>query len=236
MEWHKRELNEEFDIPGLIDQFICQQLAPRGQERRVGPLSIECISWCLTWCIDMLRDPQTTPPGDLPPPHGKPAETYLVLCTLWRLWIAQDPTHLAPLPWADHCEPQLGIRPTELLSTVVCMIMAAIPQHVRYPNTPLLKKALAGARELDRLDRHNLHFGDPSSDTLLDRFLRQVWATNAPLLAQPGEGRQFHLRRGAVDARAFQPYVVFAGGVLGIPGLSVGEEAVVYPIVLAEVE
>jgi hypothetical protein len=246
MEWHNRELHGEFDIPRVIDQFVRQQLAPREPGRRVAPLSINCIPSCLAWCIDMLGDPRAIRPSDPFLPHSTPAaETYLVLCTLWRLWMSQRQIHPAPasLFWADNSESQLGIRPTELLSTVVCMIMAAVPGGARSPNIPVREKALADAKFLDHLNCQNHNFDDPSSDQLLHRFLHQVWVTNAPLLVQRGEGRQFHLSRGAVDVGAFRPYVAFAAGVLGIPWLEaaraaagMGEDAVVYPIVLARVE
>jgi hypothetical protein len=239
MEWHNRmQQHGEFNISNVLDQFICQHLAPRRQERRqerrVGPLYIDCISSCLAWCIDMLVAPQTIPPETPRLPHSiRAAETYLVLCTLWSLWISQPPGAAPePLLWADGSEPQLGIRPTELLSTVVCMIMAAVPGGPGHPNMPVLAKALAGANALKELN----------PDKLLRCFLGQVWATNARLLAQPGEGRRFHLWRDAVDAGAFWPYVVFAASVLGIPWQTAaqaagwGDGSVVYPIVLAEVE
>jgi hypothetical protein len=105
---------------------------------------------------------------------------------------------------------------------MVCMIMAAAPQH-----TPVLARALAGANALSTLDILG-------PEGLLHRFLHQACTGNRRLVAQPQEERGYPVQSIGVDARMIEPFRQFAAGSLGIYDLPVlEEEAVLCDFVLA---
>ncbi|KAK4240900.1 hypothetical protein C8A03DRAFT_12792 [Achaetomium macrosporum] len=229
LEWYNHcavpeNQDQEVHVKAVLKQFIDQQ-----------PVFLEepdinfCLPLCLSWCIDVLKGDPTIPPI-APDVVGTSIhcnyELYTVLCALWKIWLDSPlpPSSCSPA-WADDAESQLGITATQLLCTVVCMMMAAAPQqeNIEDASIPLSQKALAGASALDSLDRKEL----------IRRFLAQVRATNQPLMGPPHE-EHLHLQNSAVEVSALNPFRVFIARSLRIEDLPALEEgAVVYPLVLA---
>jgi hypothetical protein len=225
--------DDEVDIPDVLRQFINQQPAfhhPPGME--TDPLlHIDCLPSCLDWCIEKLCNNPIVP-LDIHGADDNPlAEAYVLLCALWSVWLNARPSFqakataasLASFPaWADNTKQQLGIPPTELLSTIVCMIVAASPQHTTDGNASILERALAGAGALKKLD----------SECLIHRFLDQVWAANRWLAFRLDVVHDPY--RGTAMAEVVQAARRFVAESLGIYDLPVLEPgAVGYPLVLA---
>jgi hypothetical protein len=234
--YNRTHQDDEIYIPDVLQQFMGQQPAFRhGSEMETNPLPrIDCLSSCLRWCMDTLSNGSVAP-VDLPGAGDNPvAEAYTLLCTLWSHWLGCHPR--SPLPphaaatgaslgsfpaWADNAKRQLGISPTELLSTVVCMIVASIPGHTTDASTSVWERALAGARALKKLD----------SECLMRRFLDQIWAANRWLALRRHEGHDFHRDAANVEmVEAARRFVAESLGIYDLPALDPG--AVVHPLVL----
>ncbi|KAK4034220.1 hypothetical protein C8A01DRAFT_18946 [Parachaetomium inaequale] len=235
---------DKIDVHDVLGQFIAQHLTAKRAPEQMDTdpiLDINCIRSCLTWCMTMLdRNPDI--PLEVRGIDGDTAaDTFTVLCTLWHVWRCHglpsssschaEATHSNITPsvaWADDAEPQLGLRATQLLSTMVCMIMAAAPQQTMHAaGMPVLERALAGANALSILSTLG-------SEGLLHRFLHQACTSNWRLVAQSDEERGFPVQQTAVDARMIEPFRQFVAGSLGIHDLPVlEEEAVLCDFVLA---
>ena len=238
MRYNSEHGGTEVDTQRVLRQFLNQQPAYLCGLETVSFASINCLPSCLKWCMEALHR-NTTLPLDIPGTVESPAAgTYAVLCTLWHLWIrrhlsSSPPSEIATLPqhpepqtaWEDNAHSQLGISATELLGTVVCMIMAALPKEGLASDEHVLDRALAGANALNAL----------SPKDLVERFLNQVWATNRQLLALPAEEQESQLQTSGITAEAIEPFRRFVAGSLGIDNLPMLEQgAAVYPIVLAD--
>jgi hypothetical protein len=228
----------EVDIHRVLKQFLNQQpVFSCGLD--TGPfLGIDGLSDCLAWCMEALRRNTTVSPGICGTVGSPAVEAHTVLCTLWHLWMGRrlpaspssdfstglpdiDPSRV----WEAKANPQFGISATELLSTVVYMIMAAVPKQDKHPNETVLDRALAGAHALDAL----------SPEDLIHRFLDQVRATHWQPMALPAEEQESHPQTSGINAEAIGPFRSFAAKSLGIHDLPMLEqEAVVFPIVLAD--
>ncbi|KAK3307531.1 uncharacterized protein B0T15DRAFT_493005 [Chaetomium strumarium] len=223
---------QEVDIPTVLQQFVDQQ--PAVCE---GPDADFCLPVCLSWCIDMLKSDPKMPAiaSDTRATNvNRSSAVYTVLCGLWKTWLdSRLPPSSSSPAWASDTESQLGIPATQLLCTVVCMMMAAVPQQKEVEdanNIPLAQRALAGANALKSLDRREL----------ICRFVDQVRASNQPLTGPP-KGGHLRLQKNSVvdvdvdvDVSALNPFREFVAQSLGIEDLpALGEGAGVYPLVLA---
>lgn len=234
--YNSEHRGREIDTPGLLQQFLKQQRALLcGQEIGSFP-DISCLPSCLKWCTEALGENLTVPPGIRGTVKDPAAAPHAVLCTLLLLRTGL-PLPSSPSPeaatrqiepemaWEDIASTQLGISGTELLSTVVCMIMAALPKQDLVFDELLLNRALAGAKSLSAL----------SPGDLVGRFLNQVWATNRQLMAATAEEQESLPRTSRVTAELLEPFRRFAAESLGVDGLPMLEQGiVVYPIVLAD--
>lgn len=235
-------VGNHIDATHVLQQLIDQQPAVQGRSdgMRTGspPPDIDCLPSCLTRCMEVLESRPAIPAairgagGD-----DRITEAYKVLCTLWHSVLnplaAPEPT------WAPSAESQLGISATHLLGLVVCMIMAAAPQQQQQQGSmhdnnnnnddAVIDRALAGARALEDLTR----------EELIRRFLNQALATNRRLLIGPGPHGHPNTASGADAARMIVPFRLFVAQSLQVtnelPALAeLAEDAVVYPLVLAE--
>ncbi|KAK3294049.1 uncharacterized protein B0H64DRAFT_443137 [Chaetomium fimeti] len=220
LEWYNSESQDDrIDAPSVLGQFIAQHLsARRGPEQMEAGSNhdINCLPLCLEWCRVILG----SNPDILPEIRGTDGdivtETFAVLCLLWRPLLGNGPPSYravahrnttASLNWASTAEQQLGIRPTQLLCTVVCMIMAAaIQQQNVHARQSLPERALAGANALSAL----------GLEALLHRFLNQTCADNWRLKLQTDAERGFPIWRYSVDAQNMEPFRRFAAESLGI--------------------
>ncbi|KAK4125925.1 hypothetical protein N657DRAFT_569667 [Parathielavia appendiculata] len=228
----------EIDTSEVLRQFLSQQPAlQHGQDMKTDPLlHINPISSCLGWCKETLKNnPDIC--RDITGGDDNPiAEAYTLLCALWSLWLGCRPSspmscraeaigrYFTSVPaWAYNSKQQLGIAPTELLSTVVCMIMVAVPQLNKDIRQSLRERALASAHALEAL----------RSEDLILRFLDQVWATNERL-AFRADGPQGS-RHDAVYVEMVETARRFVAESLGIYNLPVLEHGTaVYPLILAD--
>ncbi|KAH6632582.1 hypothetical protein F5144DRAFT_603321 [Chaetomium tenue] len=232
LEWYNRENPATpIDTPPLLTQFIVQHLsAIRGPEQ-IGTaldLDINCLPSCIRWCSAILGSNPHIPPEVCGADGDIPIETFAVLCVLWRPLLGSNlPSNrvvtrssATPFPdWATTTEKQLGIRPPQLLCTVVCMIMAAaIEQQNMLAEQSLWGRALAGANSLSAL----------TSQDLLSRFLNQTCADNWRLKAQTDADRGFPIYRYEVDTQKMEPFRGFVATSLGIYDLPMLEQGVIF--------
>jgi hypothetical protein len=236
---------EDIDVDRVLKQFIDQQLAfPSGLEQtQTDPLlEIDCLPSCLKWCISVLESNLVIPLDVRGIVGNQVTAVYTVLCTLWNVWLrfclpssnaVTRNMDTVPSPeWADDAtvESQLGISATELLATVVCMIMAEAPQQNADISDTILKRALAGARALA--------LKCLSSQDLIHRFLKQVRITNSPRMAGPGEEHVslYGFVHAPADAAAMvRPFREFVAKSLQISDLPLREPgAVISTLALAE--
>ena len=243
---------EDIDVDRVLKQFIDQQLAfPSGLEQtQTDPLlEIDCLPSCLKWCISVLESNLVIPLDVRGIVGNQVTAVYTVLCTLWDVWLrfclpssnaVTRNTNTVPSPkWADDVavKSELGISATELLTTVVCMIMAEVSQQNAEASQQnadisdtILKRALAGARALA--------LKCLSSQDLIHRFLKQVRITNSPRMAGPGEehvslyGFVHTPADAAAMVRPFREFVAKSLQISDLPVLEPG--AVISPLALAE--
>jgi hypothetical protein len=207
------------DTPLILNQFVTQHLsAMRGPEQIEAALSLDlnCLRSCLEWCRTILGSNLHIPPEVDATDGDIVTETFAVLCALWRPLLGNGPisyramtrSHTTPSPdWADATEQQFGIRPPQLLCTVVYMIMAAATQGQNmHAGQSVLGKALAGANDLNTLGPRDL----------LRRFLNQTCADNWRLKRQTETDRGFPIWLYEVDARKMEPFRQFVAAALEI--------------------
>ena len=218
LEWYNSANPDmPIDAPLILDQFVTQHLsATRGPEQTEAALGrdLDSLRLCLEWCKTILASNLYIPPEVRGTDGDIVTETFAVLCALWRPLLSNGPpsyramtrSHTAAFPgWADTTEQQFGIRPPQLLCTVVCMIMAAAIQGQNM-HAGLLEKALAGANDLSVL----------SSGHLLRRFLNQTCADNWRLKYKPEADRGFPILLYEVDPLKVEPFRRFVATALEI--------------------
>ncbi|KAL2176790.1 uncharacterized protein P884DRAFT_285426 [Thermothelomyces heterothallicus CBS 202.75] len=211
--------DKKFDLDNIMQQFVAQHLPTT---TRSGP-DITCLSSCLRWCISQLEKNDAGVPPQVPRPPGtrrrrsaiRPGadDFFTTLCTFWH-HLSQESGGILPCrrgdgarapAWALDAEDQLGIQAPYLLGIVVCMITAADLQETcgEAARRPVLERALAGAKALDRLlvDR-----GRSGEDALLEAFLRQACAVGWPLTELHDRDLRFRVRDVRVDADSTAPY------------------------------
>ena len=204
------------DIDEILSQFLGQQ--PAARSLQLDPLSeISCLRACLRWCIDVLTK-HDCPPGILKT-AGRPE--YNIACMLWVVWIqSQGPTGAN---WSIETMAQLDMSPSELLVTVVCMIIATEPdrRHTQSPGGPasqIIRDALGRARTLANVN----------SRELLDRFLHQIRETS--------EQRMSPSQAEFLDSAEFRPFRNFLSTrvpvFLQLP--SIPDGSVIHPLTLAD--
>lgn len=157
------------DIDKILGQFLGQQ--PAGPSLgRSNPLSeISCVYGCLRWCIGMLRHDHRP---EILNTTGR--SEYSIACMLWCVWMQNQGTVAAN--WSNDTMAQLDMSPSELLVTVVCMIMATEPDHGHTRSGPapgIIRDALSRANTL----------AETSPRELLDRFLHQIRETSEQRMA-----------------------------------------------------
>ncbi|KAK4130565.1 hypothetical protein BT67DRAFT_436988 [Trichocladium antarcticum] len=228
------------DSAAILDQFLHQQpalpsglgnaqLDPRFQIDCLG--EIDCVPRCLRWCMSTLANGPAIPAAIRRAVRNRRTAVYAVLCTLWDAWWRSTlASPLSSLAWTVNAEPQLGISATELLATVVYMIMADAPRRETWPDGRVLLRALVAAEALNRL----------TPTRLLRRFLIQVRYTGEPQMTGrnarhgcvPLDGGGFVPPDGA--AEMVQPFRNFVANTLRIDGLPIlGPDAAVTPLTLA---
>jgi hypothetical protein len=220
LEWYNSaNPDTPIDTPLILNQFVTQHLsAMRGPEQIEAALSLDlsCLRSCLEWCRTILGSNLHIPPEVDATDGDIATETFAVLCALWRPLLGNGPTsyraltrsHTTPCPdWADATEQQFGIRPPQLLCTVVYMIMAAaIKGQNMHAGQSVLGKALAGANDLNTLGPRDL----------LRRFLNQTCADNWRLKRQTEMDRGFPIWLYKVDAWKMEPFRRFVAAALEI--------------------
>ncbi|KAK0701770.1 hypothetical protein B0T26DRAFT_757760 [Lasiosphaeria miniovina] len=232
---HATKGHDFVDTATILDQFIGQQPAFATK----NPLLLSCLGDCRAWCISVLECGPAIPGKIRHARAGQVGATYQILCTLWYIWMSElFPRSLSharggssrrayPLAnWADDVKPQLGISPSELLTTVVCMIMAAAPfPHDDHAAPDFIEQALAGARDLDAV----------SPEDLIRRFLDQVRETSdRRLTTQVVDERDKVGVAEIIQARKiaapFRNFIASAFGDIELPALD--KDAIVIPVAL----
>jgi hypothetical protein len=256
--WALARYNQCTDLDGeeeyisnidVLEQFRNQQLAFSGDAQNTDPLlQIDCLMSCLKWCLAVLQRTPSIHQAIHVTDGNEVTEAYQVLLTLWCVLVrscmlslsAPDLSELENSPdldisWAEKVHQQLDISATELLSTVVGMMLAAAPtKHETGTDAarPVLDRALDGARALEKLS-------SLSSEAMILRFLNQVLAHSLQLM-DPLEDDILHLadsktspEDAATVASLVTPFRNFAVKVLGIHGLPpLAPGAAVYPALL----
>ncbi|KAH6855803.1 hypothetical protein B0I37DRAFT_350942 [Chaetomium sp. MPI-CAGE-AT-0009] len=227
--WHNSAYPDApIDAPRVLSQFIAQHLSARRREKQVEAtpnLDINCLPLCLHWCRAILGSHPDIPPEFYNADGDIAIETFTVLCVLLRPLLGNGPpsyravtrscTTLSP-NWANSTEQELGIRPTQLLCTVACMIMAASIQQNMHAGQSLIERALTYANALNALE----------PGALLRRFLNQTSADNWRVRGQADAERGFPIWEYGVDARKMEPFRRFAATSLGIYDFPAIEEGV----------
>ncbi|KAK4109611.1 hypothetical protein N656DRAFT_782851 [Canariomyces notabilis] len=219
----------------VLEQFRSQQPAFSGDAQNTDPLlQIDCLMSCLKWCLVVLQHSPSIPQVIRVTDGNEVTEAYQVLLTLWCILVRSCMPSLSDsnilelencpnldISWAEKAHQQLDISATELLSTMVGMMLAATStKHETGTDAAAaaLDRALDGARALEKLSTL-------SSETLILRFLNQVLAHNLQLMV-PLEDDIHHsadsnasFEEAVAVARMITPFRDFATKVLGIQGL-----------------
>ncbi|KAK3374464.1 hypothetical protein B0T24DRAFT_594553 [Lasiosphaeria ovina] len=234
---HAAKGHDFADTAAILGQFIGQQPAFATKNPL---LSMSCIGDCRAWCISVLECGPTIPSKIRHARADQVGATCQILCTLWHIWMSElFPRSLShtrggnsrraypPANWANDVKPQLGISPSELLTTVVCMIMTAAPfPRDDHAAPDFIEQALAGARGLDAV----------SPEDLIRRFLYQVRETSdRRLTTQVVDERDKDEVTEIAQARKivapFRNFIASAFGGIDLPALD--KDAIVLPVVLA---
>ncbi|KAK4218528.1 hypothetical protein QBC37DRAFT_368768 [Rhypophila decipiens] len=217
LQYNKDDLNFEEGDPELkVDKFLENFL--EHQPYRVFRRHISCLSSCLNWCIDML-EANSVLPGAM---QNIPEDSlYKIVCLLWRTWTQGLQQSQRSPQWTAQAMEQLGISASELLTLVVCTIMATIPaaraKGQQYDST--VADAIRRANKLR----------DSGDTTLLDRFLVQVQRSADQRMAARDE--VVYLVRSA----KFQPVRNFiATCVPEIIKLPVAHSGFIYPLLVTD--
>ncbi|GAB1316627.1 hypothetical protein MFIFM68171_06837 [Madurella fahalii] len=175
----------EIDDAEILEQFMDQQPAFSGGSLSMQSSTsrrIDCLVSCLNWCIEVLRYGGLDTHVAIPVNDSTELdEAYQVLCRLWYNMLFGPPAGQRsgsgdPLAWTNSAKTQLDISATELLTSVVCMIMSIVlDRETEASNHSLLERAWTAACDLRRLQPEELFLC----------FLNQVRATNLRLLALP---------------------------------------------------
>lgn len=194
------------DVGRVLGQFRDKQLA-RAHERqgavdpklRSEPLDeLSCLTDMLDWCLTQLIKDQHVP---VPLVGSTAGEVNQILCRLWTIWIHSSQDQLE-----EKIHKQLGISPTELLSIVVGMMIAAGGQTDEL-TFDLRPRALKGAQILKGLKRKKL----------FEKFLRKVYSISLELMSPVDDANA--PGREATVAKSLNPFRTFVAKQLGIDDL-----------------
>lgn len=207
------------DVDKITRQFLDQQPAFLDQQpatRQSSPLSeIPCLPACLEWCIHMLEN------GRLEVLNTSCRREYNLSCMLWCAWIQIQIQGTGGPNWSKVSMAQLDMSASELLVTVVCMIMATTPDrhHAQSgPASDIIRDALGRARAL----------AASSQRDILDRFLHQIRETSE---------QRMSTTQTTMDLSEFLPIRTVIDSRLAFIHLpEVANGTVIYPLTLADPE
>ncbi|KAM7187052.1 hypothetical protein V8F33_011471 [Rhypophila sp. PSN 637] len=219
-QFNKDPLNFEDGDPKLDDHKFLQNFLE--QQPWASRRNISCLSSCLNWCIDVLEANLALGEGVQ---NTAWDPVYKIVCLLWQTWTQGIQQSQSSPQWSGQAMKQLGISASELLTLVVCMIMATPNPAGRARGK---KSDSSDATIADAVRRAN-ELRKSDDDTLLKHFLFEVRRSADQRMAARDETVNL------VRSTEFQPVRDFiATCVPEYIKLPVAHSGYIYPLTVAD--